>query len=138
MEKPVGSLCKSGLVVGAPAVASPGMIERLQRASWLVFLLFALLGFLFGVFPGTWFADDIERDSQWLVATYAAVAVALTVVVALTAYRRGERWAWWVFWIWPAFFLVHGLVFFYGDLALAALGVGTLLLSRPRTVGSLS
>lgn len=109
------------------------MSSRLRRSSWVVFALFALLAFLFGVFPGTWFADDIDRDSQWLVTTYAGVAVALTVAVTWTAFRRGERWAWWIFWAWPAFFLVHGLVFFYGDLVLAVLGVLALLTSRPRT-----
>ena len=53
----------------------------------------------------------------------------LTVAVAVTAYRRGERWAWWAFWVWPLFLVVHGLAFFAVDFVFAALGVGALTLT---------
>jgi hypothetical protein len=72
------------------------------------------------------YADDqtrprTDRDAQWLVTTYAAVAVVLTLTIAPTAFRRGERWAWLAFWIWPVFFVVHGIVFFVVDFVFAAL-----------------
>lgn len=106
-------------------------MRRLASRSWIVFVLFAVLALLFGVFPGTWFGDggSVGRDGQWLVTTYAAAAAVLTVAIALTAFRRGDRWAWLVFWIWPVFFVVHGIVFFVVDFAFAALGVAALLLA---------
>lgn len=106
-------------------------MRRIASWSWIVFVLFAVLAFLFGVFPGTWFDDEgsIGRDEQWLVTTYAAVAVVLTVAIALTAFRRGDRWAWAAFWVWPVFFVVHGIVFFVVDFVFAALGVAALLIS---------
>jgi hypothetical protein len=45
---------------------------------------------------------------------------------------RLSRWAWLVLWLWPAFFVVHGVVVF-PDFVFAALGVAALLVSRPRS-----
>lgn len=53
----------------------------------------------FGVFPGSWFEEGVDRDTRLLTTTYAAVAVVLTVAIAATAFRRGERWAWFAFWV---------------------------------------
>jgi hypothetical protein len=36
------------------------------------------------------------------------------------------------FWIWPVFFVIHGVVFFVVDFVFAALGVAALLISRPQ------
>jgi amino acid transporter len=94
-----------------------------RRYTWLVFLLFALLLTLFGIFPGSWFEEGVDWETALLTTTFAAVAVVLTVAVAATAFRRGERWAWWAFWIWPLFFVVHGIAFFVVDFVFAALGV---------------
>ncbi len=110
-------------------------VARLAPWMWIVFVLFALLAVLFGVFPGTWFEeDDFTRDAQWLITTYAAVAAGLTLAIAATAFRRGERWAWFAFWVWPLFFVVHGAVFFVVDFVFAALGVAALLISAPRSM----
>lgn len=96
-------------------------------------MLFALLAVVFGVAPGPWVdGDDFSRDGQWLITTYAAVAATLTLAIALTAFRRGERWAWLAFWAWPVFFIVHGVVFFAFDFVFAAIGVAALLASAPR------
>ena len=92
-------------------------MRALGRYSWVVFIFFAVLATLFGV-VGVWTDPANETDMQLLVSTYAAVAVVLTVGIATTALRRGERWAWAVMWVWPAFFVVH---------AFAALGVLALL-----------
>jgi hypothetical protein len=107
-------------------------MRRLSAWAWVVFVFFALLAFLFGVFPGTWFEDDNDRDAQWLVTTFAAVAVVLTMAVAPTSFRRGERWAWLAFCIWPVFFVIHGILFFVVDFVFAALGVAALLTARPK------
>ena len=108
-------------------------VERVRRYTWIVFIFFALLATLFGIFPGPWFEEgDMDRDSKWLVTSYATVAVLLTVAITLTAYRRGERWAWLAFWVWPAFFVLHGIVFFVVDFVFALIGIAALLVARPR------
>lgn len=110
-------------------------MQPFRRWAWIVFVLVAIVAFLFGVFPGTWFEEEpVDRDLQWLVTTYAGVAVALTIAIAATAFRRGERWAWVAFWAWPLFFVVHGVVFFPVDLAFAAVAVLALLVSTPREI----
>ena len=107
-------------------------VERLRRYSWIVFIFFAVLATFFGVF-GPW-ADggDSDIDANWLITTYAALAVVLTVAIALTAYRRGERWAWLAFWAWPAFFIIHGILFFAVDYLFALIGIAALLAAQPR------
>ena len=105
-------------------------MRALGRYSWVVFIFFAVLATLFGV-VGVWTDPANETDMQLLVSTYAAVAVVLTVGIATTALRRGERWAWAVMWVWPAFFVVHGAAFFVVDHAFAALGVLALLAAAP-------
>ena len=106
-------------------------MQALRTRAWIVFVFFAVLATVFGVFPGGWFEEGGDRDTALLVTTYAGVAVVLTFGVALTAFRRGETWAWLVFWVWPVFFLVHGLAFFVVDLVFAALGVIALVSSAP-------
>jgi hypothetical protein len=112
-------------------------MQVLRRYAWVVFLFCALLLTLFGIFPGSWFEEGVDRDFVLLATTFASVAVVLTVAVAVTAFRRGERWAWWAFWVWPLFFVVHGLAFFAVDFVFAALGVRALALTtykrRPQT-----
>ena len=101
-------------------------------------MLFAVLATMFGIFPGGWFATDVDRDATLLTTTYAVVAVVLTVAIAATAFRRGERWAWFAFWVWPMFFVVHGFAFFVVDFVFAALGVAALALTTPRHQPSVS
>lgn len=101
------------------------------KYAWIVFVFFAVLATLFGVFPGSWFEEGVDRDAQLLSATYATVAIVLTVAVAATAFRRGERWAWFAFCVWPLFFIVHGLAFFIVDFVFAALGVAALAATVP-------
>ena len=111
-------------------------MRRLAPRAWLLFVFFAVLVVFFGVFPGPWFDSGVEeRDSQWLITTYAAVAAVLTAAIASTAFRRGERWAWLAFWMWPIFFVVHGILFFVVDFAFAAVGVVALLITTPRRDG---
>ncbi len=74
----------------------------------------------------------MDRNSKWLVTSYAIVAVVLTIAITLTAYRRGERWAWLAFWVWPAFFVLHGIVFFVVDFVFAVIGIAALLIARPQ------
>ena len=107
-----------------------------RRYAWIVFVFFALLGMMFGVFPGAWFEDDVDRDAALLTTSYGIVAVALTVAIAATAFRRGERWAWLAFWVWPVFFVIHGFAFFAFDFVFAVLGALTLAATYPRDSGA--
>ncbi len=108
-----------------------------RRWAWVVFVFFAVLVVLFGVFPGTWFAGgDLSRETQWLVTTYAAATAVFGLAIALTGFRRGERWVWLALWFWPVFFVVHGIVFFPVDFVFAALAVVALALTRPTATRS--
>jgi hypothetical protein len=114
----------------------PAAMDAVRRYAWLVFLLFALLLTLFGIFPGSWFEEGVDGETALLTATFAAVAVVLTVAVAVTAFRQGEPWAWWAFWVWPLFFVVHGIAFFVVDFVFAALGVAALAMAAPKKKAS--
>ena len=109
------------------------MMGTFRRYAWIVFVLFAALGTMFGVFPGAWFEDDVDRDATLLTSSYGMVAVVLTAAIAVTAFRRGEMWAWLAFWVWPVFFVIHGLAFFAFDFVFASLGVLTLAATYPGT-----
>jgi hypothetical protein len=111
-------------------------MQALRRYAWVVFVVFAVLATLFGIFPGSWFEETVDRDLALLSTTYASVAVVLTIAVAVTAFRRGERWAWFAFWVWPLFFVVHALAFFAVDFVFAAVGVAALVLTAPKRISS--
>lgn len=106
-------------------------MAAVRRYAWLVFVLFCALVFLFGVFPGGWFEEPVDRHDTLLMSTFAAGMAAFGLAITLTAYRRGERWAWLAFWFWPVFFVMHGFAFFVGDFVFAALAIAALLLARP-------
>jgi len=50
---------------------------------------------------------------RW-VGTALFGANAITLVLALGAYRNGDRTAWWAFWYWPALFASHALMYVPG------------------------
>lgn len=54
--------------------------------------------------------------------------------ISLIPFRRDEKWAWWILWYFPVFFVVHVIVLgtLLPDLFLAILSVLALLLSAPR------
>jgi hypothetical protein len=106
-------------------------VTAARRHAWLVFVLFCVLVFLFGVFPGSWFEEGVERSDALLLASFAAGMAVFGLAITLTAYRRGERWAWLAFWFWPVFFVLHGFAFFVVDFVFAALAVAALILARP-------
>ncbi|MGZ8760706.1 MAG: hypothetical protein ACXWXV_09020 [Aeromicrobium sp.] len=106
-------------------------MKSFRRYAWIVFVFFAALGTVFGVFPGGWFEEDVDRDAALLTTSYGLVAVVLTIALAGTAFRRGEVWAWLAFWVWPVFFVIHGFAFFALDFVFALLGVLTLAVTYP-------
>lgn len=102
-----------------------------RRYAWVVFLFVAFLATVFGVFPGGWFEEGADRDQTLLTATYALVAVVLTVAVTLGPFKRGEFWAWLALWTWPVFFVIHGVAFFAFDFVFAALAALALIATYP-------
>ncbi|HEU4750476.1 MAG TPA: hypothetical protein VFT54_05400 [Acidimicrobiia bacterium] len=55
-------------------------------------------------------AGFAEEDA-WVLAFFGLAAMNIyALVVLLTGYRRGERWAWWVTWVLVA---IYALVIFY-------------------------
>ena len=98
-----------------------------------MFALFCALVFLFGAFPGSWFDEGVDRDEALLLSSFAAGMAVFGIAITLTAFRRGERWAWLAFWFWPIFFVLHGIAFFFVDFIFAALAVGALVPTRPAT-----
>lgn len=59
----------------------------------------------------------------------------LTILIATTAFRRAQRWAWYVFWYWPFVFGAHFFMYTSGfrnmQLIWLLLTVGALLLTYP-------
>ena len=97
------------------------------RIGWWVLVVIAgasIVNHVLGPFLG--FASG---DDQVLAFLALAAMNIYALVVLLTAYRRGERWAWWVTWVFVAF---YGLVFFYAP------DVGSFYLGRGGSDGSRS
>lgn len=92
--------------------------------------------------PDHWtrLTDDPEvldyLSFAWKVAGIFTIATGLlTIVVAATAFRRGERWAWLVFLGWPLLLVALASVFPWITvplLLLGAAGVGSLVATFPQ------
>jgi hypothetical protein len=74
-------------------------------------------------------------DDNWIVATFGVGMGLLTIAIAVTAYRRGERWATWALAYYVVFFVVHIARFgvWIPDAGLLLLSVAALVMGlRPR------
>jgi hypothetical protein len=87
-----------------------------------------------------WLTDDPEvldyLSFAWKVAGIFTIATGvLTIVVAATAFRRGERWAWLVFLGWPLLLVALASVLPWASVLLLLLGaaaVGVLVAAFPQ------
>jgi hypothetical protein len=52
----------------------------------------------------------VEHIFEWAGGTTVGLDL-FGLLIAATAFRRGERWAWLAFWYWPAMFLSHFLLY---------------------------
>lgn len=91
--------------------------------SWLIFAGLGVLMLIYAIYsfqlPHTepshwdWFIKPGNfryYSTHWHGIGFLALGVGVfTVSVASTGFRRGERWAWYAFWYWPAYFLFHTL-----------------------------
>jgi len=77
----------------------------------------------------------VEHLFEWSAGMTVGVDL-FTLLIAATAFRRGERWAWLAFWYWPAAFLSHFLLyesdFRYAQLVWMALAVAALAVTARR------
>lgn len=68
----------------------------------------------------------VEFVSHWAVTGTIGFDL-FGLLIALTAFRRGERWAWMAFWYWPVLFATHFVTyesaFRYAQLVWLALSV---------------
>lgn len=107
--------------------------------SWVVFLGVGLVALAYGVnallLPYSdpthwdWFMRAehdayFARHWRW-VGMLALGLAAFTISVTLTGFRRGERWAWWPLWFWPAFFVTSALDDWHGAWVFAPMGAVT-------------
>lgn len=92
-----------------------------SNASWVFFFVVGLLLITYGVYamtlpilqPDHW--DDITTDPtvvsyiginfQWLGLLGFGLGMC-TAMASYASFRRGEKWAWIAFWLYPAFFLL--------------------------------
>lgn len=79
--------------------------------------------------------EYVEFISHW--ASTGTIGFNLFgLLIAVTAFRRGERWAWLAFWYWPVLFATHFFTyesaFRYGQLVWFAVSVVALLATYRR------
>lgn len=129
-----------------------------RRYAWLLFVLVGVSGLIPGIqllvaplsgesylrtfghpVPEVVFASEegvsfLAFFLQWTGIMVIGVDL-LTVLIASTAFRRGEKWAWYAFWYWPFVFGAHFFMYAGGfrntQLVWLVLTVGGLLLAYP-------
>jgi hypothetical protein len=75
-----------------------------RRVAWLLLALNAASILAFGVIIALLPASDLELRSVGVASIAAGV---FGLAIAWWPFRRGERWAWAVSWVYPLFWLVH-------------------------------
>lgn len=105
-----------------------------ERYAWIYFALVAAIGLAgavvtylspssgeglfetFGFTMPTAISSDadavryVENIFEWAGGTTVGLDL-FGLLIAATAFRRGERWAWLAFWYWPAMFLSHFVLY---------------------------
>lgn len=108
------------------------------RAATGILVLLSILTGVIGVSALFVTDDPFPRDAQVLIATFAAGMAILSIAITLTAFRRGEWWAWLALWYYPVFFVIHILALgtLIPDGVFAVLAAVALLLARPSRAAS--
>jgi hypothetical protein len=80
----------------------------------------------------------VEFVSHWAVTGTVGFDL-FGLLIAVTAFRRGERWAWVAFWYWPVLFATHFVTytsaFRYAQLVWLTLSVAALVASHRKVWG---
>lgn len=121
-----------------PRTTRPSRPSRARTVASWVFVLVAVLSAVISLSVYAPMEDPFEPDAQVLIATFGVGMAVLTAVLARTAFRDGQRWAWAVLWIWPVFFVAHviGLGTYVPDGVLAVVTTAALLAARPGRAGA--
>lgn len=107
--------------------------SRRRTAAAVVIAVVSVLAGVVSMSVNAPMPDPFESDARVLITSFGVGMAVLAAVVALVPFRRGETWAWWVLWVWPAFFVAHvvALGTVVPDAFLAAVTAGALLISPP-------
>lgn len=124
----------------------PTAQRQYGKHAWAIFFLFGLLLLAYGFDafslpyrdPQHWdflgtdkvVFDYLSMNFRWIGMLTVGFAI-FTIAVSLTAYRRGERWAWYAFWYWPIFWVLAALYTWPGAFLLLFLIVSLVGLLRP-------
>ena len=121
-----------------PRTTNPSNPSRARTVASWVFVLVAVLSAVISLSVYAPMEDPFEPDAQVLIATFGVGMAVLTAVIARTAFRDGQRWAWAVLWVWPVFFVAHvvGLGTYVPDGVLAVVTAAALLAARPGQAGA--
>jgi len=103
------------------ASENPNARAAYQRHAWIIFFLFGILFVLYALDAFSlpyrqprhweWLSKETEvtrylsTQFRWTGMLSMGFAI-FTIAVSGTAFRRGERWAWYIFWYWPIFWLL--------------------------------
>lgn len=118
---------------------APATHPRVPRLSWGWFAFVSLVVLALSVMAPLANTPQTTKevwDDNWLIGTFGFGMGVFSLVLVLTAYRSGRRWAWATFWFYPVFFALHILLFgtWIPDAAFLVLSVAALALSARATV----
>jgi hypothetical protein len=78
----------------------------LFKAAWISLAVIGAVTFLFGLIVAVW---PDPSDTKYL-RTIGVASIGMGIfglMIALTPYRGGERWAWFSLWYYPVFWSAH-------------------------------
>lgn len=122
-----------------------------NRFATLLFIVIGLLFILYGIYKfllpslepdhWNWLSKDkeviqyISGNFRWSGLCFIGLG-AFTVLITSTAFRRGEKWAWWALWYLPVMFLIGAFVVWAWHLLLllCILAVVALLISKKQFI----
>jgi hypothetical protein len=91
-------------------VAFPRKERAYEKHAWIILLAIGVFWTLLGVTYG----QSVYVTTQyavWLIRTLLVGMGIFGVAITLRPYRRGEKWAWFVLWYWPAHLIIHSVAF---------------------------
>ena len=96
--------------------------------SCITFILLFMITIIITV--STVFVEPVQIYEDTLISTLGVGMAVFGLAITIIAFRKAERWAWWVLWYWPIFLGIHvvALGTLWPDLPLTALSVAALLL----------
>lgn len=130
------------------AAVDAGARRTRGKRSWIVLTILNALPVIFGS-SYIWFPSQTVRDhngteglfhvNRYAWGVFVLASALAMLVVALTGFRRGERWAWNAAWYDIVFFLIVAVIEpdYFFPVILGAVIIATLVYSRPRFTGGL-